>query len=326
MDHIPEDDLRKERPHHHGLQRPRLVVFDSLGWRSNPFLDSKVCFEPPIVDQLARQAGFEPAALDLLQRHGITSLEEVASRLGLAEPAGLEDGSDGPATAGEAIGAILGDVPEPTPPVSGAHDAGSAVICGAGIGTGGPTDYGSTGGRTERHGSGEHRDRTERPERADRKDTLGNAGTRPFISYVATHPDDEERDPDGLKHVACMDLETRAIDFILSIEPNWRRTPIANPGFDLFEAGPDGRSTRLCEVKAMTRSLGDRPVGMSSKQFECAREHGTSYWLYVVEHAGDENARLVNIQDPAGKARTFTFDHGWLGIAQVHSERDHRSS
>ena len=300
------------------LQRPKLVLFDSLGWRSNPFLISKICFKPPIVDQLAQQAGFEPAALDLLHKHGITSLADVASRLGLGESAGVEEGPDGPATASEAVGAILGDVPDPTPPVTGPRDAG--------IGTGAPTDDGPAGGRTDRHGRGQHRARTERPERGGGRDTAGNVDTRPFISYVATHPDDEERDPDDLVQTVRMELETRAIDFILSIEPNWRRTPIANPGFDLFQAGPDGRPTRWCEVKAMTGSLGDRPVGVSSKQFECAREHGISYWLYVVEYAGDKNARLVRIQDPAGKARTFTFDHGWLSVAQVHSGQDHQSS
>ena len=200
------------------------------------------------------------------------------------------------------------------------------TIGGASIGAGPGTDDGPAGERAGRHRRGQHRDRTERPGRGARGDTLGNAGARPFISYVAIHPDDVECDPDDLGQAARMDLETRAIDFILSIEPNWKRTPIANPGFDLFETGPDGRPTRWCEVKAMTGSLGDRPVGVSSKQFECAREHGTSYWLYVVEHAGDENARLVRIQDPAGKARTFTFDHGWLNVAQVHSGQDHQSS
>ena len=308
------------------LQCPRLVLFDSLGWRSNPYLSSKIRFKPPIVDQLAQQAGFEPAALDLLQKHGITSLEEVASRLGVSEPAGPENGSDGPTTADEAIGAILGEVPEPTPPVTGSRDVGVAVIGGASIGTGPGTDDGPAGERAGRHGRGQHWDRTERPGRGARGDTLGNAGARPFFSYVAIHPDDVERDPDDLGQAARMDLETRAIDFILRIEPNWKRTPVANPGFDLFETGPDGRPTRWCEVKAMTGSLGDRAVGISSKQFECAREHGTSYWLYVVEHAGDENARLVRIQDLAGKARTFTFDHGWLSVAQVHYGQDHQSS
>ena len=35
-----------------------------------------------------------------------------------------------------------------------------------------------------------------------------------------------------------------------------------------------------------------------------------------VEHAGDATLRIVRIQDPAGKARTFTFDHGWTDVAE----------
>lgn len=70
----------------------------------------------------------------------------------------------------------------------------------------------------------------------------------------------------------------------------------------------------------MTGGLLDRPVGLSYTQFECAREHGEAYWLYVVEHWGTDSARIVRIQDPAGKMRTFTFDHGWLNIADVDAE------
>ena len=67
----------------------------------------------------------------------------------------------------------------------------------------------------------------------------------------------------------------------------------------------------------MTGSLQDRPVGLSRTQFDCAREQGEAYWLYVVEHAGTTGDRIVRIQDPAGKARTFTFDRGWLTVAQI---------
>jgi hypothetical protein len=70
----------------------------------------------------------------------------------------------------------------------------------------------------------------------------------------------------------------------------------------------------------MTVGLDDRPVGLSRTQFDCAREHGSAYWLYAVEHAGTENPRIVRIQDPAGKARTFTFDHGWLDVAETDPE------
>ncbi len=67
------------------LQPPCVVVFERLGWKPNPFLLTKIQFKPPIIDQLAKEAGIDPAALDLLRRCGITSVAELASRLGITE-------------------------------------------------------------------------------------------------------------------------------------------------------------------------------------------------------------------------------------------------
>lgn len=73
----------------------------------------------------------------------------------------------------------------------------------------------------------------------------------------------------------------------------------------------------------MTGGLTNRPVGLSRVQFECACEHKEEYWLYVVEHADDDaGAHIVRIQDPAGKAQTFTFDHGWLDVAEADRAAD----
>ena len=141
---------------------------------------------------------------------------------------------------------------------------------------------------------------------------------------MGTYLDGEDSDPDGLDQAARMVLEAKAIKFILSVEPGWQRAPTHNPGFDLYKNGPDEQPTRWCEVKAITGSLTDRPVGVSRTQFDCARAHGRAYWLYVVERAGMDSARIVRIQDPAGNARTFTFDHGWLDIAELDSEEEHR--
>jgi Protein NO VEIN, C-terminal len=138
-----------------------------------------------------------------------------------------------------------------------------------------------------------------------------------FISYVAVGPSDEEGDPDDLAHEERMSLEEKAIKLILAAEPHLMRTSANNPGFDLFEKR-NGEITRWIEVKAMTHDLYARPVGLSRTQFECARQHGESYWLYVVERAGSsDDARIVRIQDPAGKAQTFTFDRGWLEVAET---------
>jgi len=72
----------------------------------------------------------------------------------------------------------------------------------------------------------------------------------------------------------------------------------------------------------MSTSLRDRPVGFSHTQFEYAQNHGDTYWLYVVEYAGTSRSRIVRIQNPAGKARTFTFDYGWLDVAESDDKQE----
>lgn len=68
----------------------------------------------------------------------------------------------------------------------------------------------------------------------------------------------------------------------------------------------------------MTGTLEDRPVGLSRTQFDFARDKGNAHWLYVVEYANKhQQARVLRIQDPAGHARTSTFDHGWIEIART---------
>lgn len=67
----------------------------------------------------------------------------------------------------------------------------------------------------------------------------------------------------------------------------------------------------------MVGTLANHPVGMSQAQFKTAQEKANRYWLYIVENATSEEPRILKIQDPAGNARTFTFDDGWREIATV---------
>jgi len=281
------------------LHSPGLVVFDGLGWKPNPFLQAKIRFKPPVIEQLAREAGIEPGVLDLLKKLGVTSEAELRQRLGVQEegPAADTGGVEGVDDALKKLG-ITG-TPTPLAPDPAAGDPTPSVGRSRGAG----------GGQTSGTGGG--------------KRTPGSEGGRPFISYVGTHPDgDEGPDPDGLGQAERMALEAKAIELIRVRESTWQTTPTHNPGFDLFEAGPDGASIRWCEVKAMTGGLDDHPVGLSRTQFDCAREYGAAYWLYVVEHVGTEKQRIVRIQDPAGKARTFTFDRGWLDIAEIDPQSE----
>jgi hypothetical protein len=303
------------------LQKPELILFDSLGWQPSPFLLSKICFKPPILDQLAREAGIEPGVLDLLKKLGVTSEADLRARLAVNEDTDTTDGAP-QGSVEDALKKLLGDTPGPTPPVPepGGQDPAKSGESrqgdGHGSGTGSAGDGGP--GRNPRHGDSD--DRGSPPP----KRTPGGSNGRPFISYVAAHAEDEEPDPDGLDHAARMALEEAAVELILRGEPEWRRTPTHNPGFDLYQCNDQGGAIRWCEVKAMTGGLADRPVGLSHAQFEWAREQGEAYWLYVVECAGTERPRVVRIQDPAGKTRTFTFDHGWADVAEIDPESEER--
>ena len=287
------------------LQRPELILFDDLDWSPNPFLQSKIRFKPPIIDKLATEAGLDPAALDLLKKYRVTG-EQLSSLLGVAETT-QETEPDGPATAKEAVDAVLGPGSGPTPP---AADSDSHVSLAAKSDRETSSGGGRGGGRVSGGSSGSGSRAAGRPSRSSPE--------RSFISYVAVYSDNET-DLDGLQHADRMVLEEKAISFILKREPEWKRTPPNNSGYDLFQAGRDDAPVRWCEVKAMTGSLEDHAVGMSSVQFDCARGHGGDYWLYVVERAGTDDARIVRIQDPAGKARTFTFDRGWLDVSEIDS-------
>lgn len=147
---------------------------------------------------------------------------------------------------------------------------------------------------------------------------------REFRSYVAVEPASESGDGSADQE-RKQALEAKAIQHILEIEPEWKPTEPGNPGFDLYQTNADGEIVKWCELKSLSESWAKGPVTMSHTQFKLAQEKGDAYWLYVVEHAGDpEQIRLLRIQDPAGQARTFTFDQGWEEIADepTYNERD----
>lgn len=312
------------------LVPPRLVVFEALGWKANPFLLAKIVFKPPIIDQLAKEAGIEPAALDLLRKLGITNVADLTSRLGIVSfpttavpsPEPTADKSSENDVYGDAQDLYGDDMPDIPP---GTHDPDASDFASSGTRHGGHGQEGnmssrsgqSTGG--EHRGSGGHRATNGQDNGATHgRRTPGAAGARPFISYLGVHHDDDEPDPDNLDQAARMEIEESAIKFIISLEPTLCRAPDGNPGFDLFEPDASGTQRRWIEVKAMTGSLRDRPVGLSRTQFDFARDKVDTYWLYVVEHATHPTeARILKIRNPAGQARTFTFDSGWLDVAQV---------
>ena len=232
---------------------------------------------------MAREAGIELGVLDLLRRLGVTSEAELRKRLGVGNQGQKESVA--------------------------AEDDGGTPSDGEGSE--------STNSETEEAQSGTPGTRA--GQRADSgKDRSRDSATEfRFISYLGVVSEDEDTDPDGLKHAVRMELEEAAIRFSLDREPKWQRTPANNPGFDLYRGDTMHTATHWCEVKAMTGTLEDCPVAISRVQFEWAQDHGDTYWLYVVERAGTSDPNVVRIQDPAGKAKTFIFDRGWRAVAEV---------
>lgn len=287
---------------------PSVVSFETLGWRDEPLLLSKIRFRPAEVDVLAEKVDIEAGVLDLLKGLGLTSVAAVRDRLGLA----ASERDDGEGVGGNAVEdavAALGVGAPAAPAASGpSMDAEVEHGQGAGAGSGGHREPSVERGLGA-EGAGE---RTSRRGQV----ATGSGKAMPFVSYVAVSTEDDADDPDGLVQAGRMALEDAAIAVILNYEGDWQRTPTHNPGFDLLKVD-NGQPYAWCEVKAMKGDLQDRPATMSHAQFKYAQKRGDAYWLYLVERAGSDDVRVVRIRDPAGKAKTFTFDKGWLDVAEV---------
>lgn len=297
------------------IKQPHFTVFETLGWKTNPFILSKITFKPPIMEMLAREAGIDSALLDLLKTLGVTSEADFKLRYGvpdqqtepdiIGEPTDTDVYDDAKALWGD-----LPDIPNGKYDPDGGNDAPSVNgNANSGDGKDSKGNAGSGGRSSGSSGNGGG---------TSGKRSPGSEGRRAFISYVGTHPNDDEQDPDGLDQTARMQLEELAILKILAADPKLKRTPANNPGYDLYENDINGNPIRWVEVKAMTGTLNNRPVGISHTQFEWARQHGSSFWLYIVEQVSNpSDSRILCIQDPVSQARTFTFDNGWVGVAKT---------
>lgn len=305
------------------LKAPSAIVFESLGWDPNPFLQATFQFKPPLFDQLAREAGIDPEAINLLKRLGITDVAQLTARLGISESAikptessmpirdvdDDEDDSDVYDEADDLYGDDMPAIPDGTYDPEGDDDIASG---------GGGSGARARNGDRRSASAAKNRAGGENKSGSNGKRAAGAKGSRPFISYIGAVPEEEEADPDGLDHAARMQIEAAAIRHILSVEKQLKQMPDGNPGYDLLERDVKGQALRWVEVKAMTGSLLDRPVGLSHTQFEYAQKKGNAYWLYIVEYASDaKRSRIVRIQNPAGHASKFLFDYGWLNIAQM---------
>ncbi len=301
-----------------GLHVPDSVEFEATGWREHPFLQSKIRFKPPIIDELAVQAGFEPEMLDLLKLRGIRTLDDLRqllpdepeTELAEADAAPVEPIQPDPTTAGDQDGDESNS--------DGDSDVDSSEASSStSLGTRDLLHWDTEGEATMEPVGHEHSSTPVGGGSGGRREQRNRArGTRTaFHSFVGVWHDDVDADADSATYEERMALEDAAIDLILSQEPDLVRMPPGNPGYDLEERDRAGNLLRVVEVKALRVSFDERPAAISSTQFEAAQKYGTQFWLYIVERAGEPDARIIRIHDPIAQASHFSFDKGWAQVA-----------
>lgn len=148
-----------------------------------------------------------------------------------------------------------------------------------------------------------------------------------WISRPRTEQQEEEErrrgDDHDDEHGHNVSLGKLAVGWVLQFELSQGRKPMsmahANPGYDVeSRRGRNPDPERYIEVKGINGDWGQNGVPLSSIQFDRARKEGDKFWLYVVENAGDPaKVRIHMIQNPAGKATQFRFDHGWRQAGQT---------
>lgn len=199
------------------------------------------------------------------------------------------------------------------------------------------SDHDSTGNGRGGGGWSGPRGRMERAGRTSRENQ-GGGGNRPqrsaqddlWISRPRTKQQveqskqqNDEGDDEAPRNHSIGDA---AVGWVLQFERQQGRRPQNmahnNPGYDI-ESRKGRVVERFIEVKGIDGEWGQNGVPLSSLQFfkfqdrpengdEGSPPIGDRFWLYVVEHARDpENVKIHMIQDPAGKATEFRFDHGW---------------
>jgi hypothetical protein len=186
---------------------------------------------------------------------------------------------------------------------------------------GGGRGRGRGGSGSDRAGSGGHGGRRRG---ASRGGGHRNPDRR-LISYVSTATDDSSasgtdssspgRDAIG---EAGVDLVVKHLVQELADEGlTVQKMPDGQKGYDVLVRDADDNPVRYVEVKTVTDRWGDQGVGLSRAQYELADDDRERFWLYVVEHVYDPDARIFAINDPAGQIGQFFFDRGWQAVAET---------
>ncbi|WP_426246550.1 protein NO VEIN domain-containing protein [Nocardioides sp. LHG3406-4] len=148
-----------------------------------------------------------------------------------------------------------------------------------------------------------------------------------MASFVSFDEDERELNQAGDEAPERSAVDEAGVARVLIYELSCGRVPEEqahnNPGFDVLSRDDEGEVVRRIEVKSIGGAWTGFGVWMSATQLEDNRVSGDDYWLYVVEHAEDDDAAVIHrIQNPAANATKFGFDPGWQALREPDLERD----
>jgi hypothetical protein len=188
-------------------------------------------------------------------------------------------------------------------------------------------DHGGDGGSEGQDGHRRDRDKGYRDQGGDTPSVF-----RPRLrSYV------EPSEKEGRSHLGegpsseeRKSIEEAGISLVEDYERQYGRIPETmapnHEGWDIesYEESPSpgtlGDETqvlkRRIEVKATKYEWDGWGVGLTAPEFEAAKRYGPVFYLYVVEHAlDDERRRLYVFCDPVEKVDDYRLDDRWKAVA-----------
>lgn len=90
-------------------------------------------------------------------------------------------------------------------------------------------------------------------------------------------------------------------------------------GYDIESLGSEEK--RYIEVKSIRHNWTQLGVGVTKAQKEAAERFGRSWWLYVVEFAGDSSKAIIHqLPNPFIQASEYRFDDGWRDLTEGSAE------
>lgn len=305
------------------LRRPSAVVFESLGWKENPFLQKTISFVFSAIEQACQEKGLNEEAQAyvswFVNASDAERNEAIEAKNRASSEADDQDEEDDTSESGEWESGSFGgksDEEEEEEVTEEEEEEGESPAA-TSSGRVAPGETAAEVRAEETSGSGTTTAQSQPAPPENRTTSSGSGGSTSLALRV------EVRSSGRMGPAEPKEVERRAIDFVIKKHPKWKRTKTNNPGFDLYQDDEQGNITQWCEVKSTGEYWKQRgAVRMSIPQFNLAQEKGDKFWLYVVERAGHEDARIIRIRNPAKYIDALAFDHGWASVAEAEPDED----